>query len=187
MIFAYIFIASCLLMHFIQPGLSPVNDAVSFYMTGKLGWILGLGLISLGIASFLVIHRMRPTPSPTGTALLWIWTLGLMVGGTFPPDPPGHWDRPPSATGIIHGTAAMLAFLSFPVAAWLLSTTRILKHIAWCSVVATIVFFACLSPIFRHKAPYALGLIERIVLAFHTMWLIASINEMRKILRPNSL
>src|SRR5262245_52131379 len=36
------FVICCVFMHFIQPDLSPVHAAVSYYMNGRLGWVLSL-------------------------------------------------------------------------------------------------------------------------------------------------
>jgi hypothetical protein len=56
---AGLFVASVGLMHAVQPELSPVDMAVSYYMTGRLGWALGAGLIFLGIASLSLALGLR--------------------------------------------------------------------------------------------------------------------------------
>jgi hypothetical protein len=86
---------------------------------------------------------------------------------------------------MIHGGAAMVAFVAFPVAALLLSrrirtaaartsTTRMLVPLAVSCAAALVVFFVCLIPVFSNRPPYALGLVERIVLALYGGWLIAA-------------
>jgi hypothetical membrane protein len=163
-------------MHVIQPELSPIDDAVSYYMNGRLGWVLGAGLIFAGAGSLSVAYalhlRFGSSVSRWGLALLAIWGIGATIGGIFPPDPRGHWNEPPSLSGVIHGSAAMAALLAFPPAALLLSKgDRRLKTLARLSLLALAVFFVCLAPVFRNHAPYGLGLAERIMLALYAAWI----------------
>lgn len=48
-------------MHLVQPDLSPADDAVSYYMNGRFGWVLGLGLIALGARSLALLGALRPS------------------------------------------------------------------------------------------------------------------------------
>jgi len=184
---AGLFVASVGLMHAVQPELSPVDMAVSYYMTGRLGWALGAGLILLGIASLSLALGLRHCLTPAGAgAGLWlfvVWAIGVIICGLFPPDPPGHWDEPPSAPGMIHGVAALIALLAFAPAAWLLSwrlaglphqrlDARILESLAILCALCLLAFFVCLMPVFANRAPYALGFVERVLLALNVGWLV---------------
>ena len=40
-----------LALHIVQPGLSPLHEAMSYYVHGRHGWLTTLGLLSLGIGS----------------------------------------------------------------------------------------------------------------------------------------
>ena len=100
--------AAIVLMHLVQPALNPVDVAVSYYMNGRLGQVLGVGLVALGIGSLCLAAGLRATPGGTrmsaGFWLLLVWGAGCIVGGIFPPDPlrpvepaavrarPGPWD-----------------------------------------------------------------------------------------------
>jgi hypothetical protein len=195
-----LFVASVVLMHAVQPELSPIEMAVSYYMNGRLGWLLGLGLISLGIGSLSLGAGLRRLLGQTGTGvgfrLLVLWSVGCILGGLFPPDPPGHWDEPPSISGMIHGGVAMVAFIAFPVAAWLLSrrvaplpelpvAARLLVPLAIFCTVSLAVFFVCLAPVFANRPPYALGLVERVLLVFYAGWLVAlGVNMTRFVRSP---
>lgn len=161
------FVLSCLAMHFLQPELSPVNDAVSYYMNGSQGWMLGAGLIALGAGSLLLARA-------AGSWLIAIWGIGAIVGGIFPPDPIGSWAKPPTFSGSMHAGAAMIAFVAFPFGAWRLSRMAggQLRFVATLSIAMLAVFFACLSPVFGHKAPFVLGLVERVLLAVYIWWLL---------------
>jgi hypothetical protein len=182
------FVAAAAFLHAIQPDLSPVDDAVSYYMNGRLGWVLGAGLVLMGFGSLALLFALRrflgAANARWGLRWLAVWAAGAIVGGIFPPDPRGHWGNPPSVSGLIHANVAMIAFLAFPIAALLLSgpigqfvqarrKTR-LRLLAYASVLSLLIFFICLAPVFSHHAPRYLGLVERIVLAAYVAWLAAA-------------
>ena len=182
-----LFAASVVFMHAAQPELSPVDMAVSYYMNGRLGGVLGLGLVSLGTGSLGIAVALRALLAHRGAGiwLLVVWGLGCIIGGVFPPDPPGHWNEPPSVSGMIHANVAMVAFVAFPAAAWLLSrragtfaggsaAVRPLQPLAILCAVALIVFFVCLAPVFANRPPYALGLVERVLIVVYAGWLVAA-------------
>jgi Protein of unknown function (DUF998) len=184
-----LFVAAALLMHFVQPELDPIQMAVSYYMNGRLGWVLGIGLVAMGIGSLSIawgLHLMLDRRGlGVGVWLLVVWAIGCIVGGIFPPDPPGHWDQPASLSGTIHGLAGVLAFLAFSPAAWLLSrriaaspqmvvAPRVLRQLAVLCAISLLAFFVCLAPAFSNRAPYALGLVERVLVALYVAWLVAT-------------
>ena len=176
-----LFTVSVLTMHAVQPELSPVNMAVSYYMNGRLGWILGGGLVLLGLGSLAVVIAERTRArSRAGVWLLSAWGICAIVGGIFPPDPPNHWDEPSSMSGMVHGIAAMIAFLAFPPGAWLLSRTFVSRAVAIGCAVTLVVFLVCLAPVFSNRPPYMLGLIERVLLLFYVAWLVAFIIAARR-------
>ena len=53
-------------MHWIQPDLSPLDDAVSYYMNGPFGWILSLGLVSVGLASLAELAAIHQVVTSKG-------------------------------------------------------------------------------------------------------------------------
>ena len=82
---------------------------------------------------------------------------------------------------IRHPMAGLLAFLAFSPAAWLLSrgirahvTTvtqpRVLERLAGLSLLVLLAFFVCLVPVFADRPPFALGLVERVLLALDLGW-----------------
>ncbi|MBW4701123.1 MULTISPECIES: DUF998 domain-containing protein [unclassified Micromonospora] len=108
----------------INPDWSPVETMISHYVHAPHGgWLVPLGTLSMAVASgtltWLAAGYTRG--GRTGLALLGVWTVGLLVAGVFPTDPPGQWDQPPSIAGTLHGIAALLAFTTLPVAAAVLS------------------------------------------------------------------
>lgn len=188
-----LFVASTLFMHLVQPDLSVLNDAVSYYMNGPFGWVLGFGLIALGGGSLALWLALRGTePKPVaGRLALVLWAIGTIVGGTFPPDPRGSWDKTPSISGMIHANVAMVAFLALPVAALLLSKRigsmsgshtlqRFLTVLGLASVIMLAVFFISLAPVFSNRPPHLLGLSERVLLVTYAAWLTAAALVIRR-------
>jgi hypothetical protein len=190
-----LFTLSTLLMHVVQADLSARDDALSYYMNGELGWVFGLGLVALGAGSIALVAAITGVLGVSGTRagrwLLALWGIGAVIGGIFPPDPMGHWDQPPSISGMIHGGAAMVAFLAFPIAALLLSGPlgrfsgsaflhRILTGTAVASLAALLIFFVCLAPVFSNRPPFLLGLVERVLIVSYMAWIGSAAFTIRK-------
>lgn len=177
------FLLSTISMHWIQPGLNPSDVAVSYYMNGRLGWLLGLSLVMLGLGSIAeaaAIRRLLKASSRAsrlGSVALAIWGVGCAIAGIFPPGPLSGLREPPSATGVIHAVAAITAFLAFPPAAILLSGVLRkcvgldLRALAWASAISLVAFF---GSILMPTAPRWLGLAERVLLVVYTGWLAAA-------------
>lgn len=117
-----VFALTVLALHFVQPALSPRDEAVSYYVHGRHGWLLTIGLIALGTASLALIAALVRATEGSGARvgrwLIGVWSVGVLLGGVFPADPAGNWSAPPSVAGMIHGNAAMVAFLALPVGRW---------------------------------------------------------------------
>jgi hypothetical protein len=176
-----------LVLHLLQPERSPLNEAVSFYVHGAHGWLLTVGLVAWSLGSVALLAGLaRIFGAWIGSSGFWglvVWSLGTLLGGVFPADPPGHWDQPPSVAGLIHGNAALVAFVSFPIAALVLAR-RLRHHPQWHRVAGTLsalalaalislaAFIASLVPVFISPGPpKLLGLTERILLAVYVAWL----------------
>jgi hypothetical protein len=159
---------------------------MSYYVHGAHGWLLTVALLSIGVSSLAltagVATLIHGKLARLGLCLLAVWSIGTILGGTFPADPPGNWDTPPTVAGAIHGIAAIVALTAFPPAAVLISRgvrrARIsrmdclLTALAAASVVSFIAFFGSLVPVFlRPGPPVLLGLTERILLAVYAAWL----------------
>jgi hypothetical protein len=182
-----LFVATTAALHWLQPGLNPLTEAVSYYVHGVGGWLLTIGLLSLGLGSLALTIALCGEIGGRGSrAGLWclaVWSVGAILGGAFAADPAGNWDKPPSMSGSIHGGAAMIAFITFPIAAMLLSRalranmrwtafSGVLLLIAKVSAVSLVVFMCSLAPVFvRPGPPILLGVTERIALAVYAIWL----------------
>ena len=182
-----VFAVSVLLLHVLQPELSPRDEAVSYYVHGASGWLLTVGLLALGIGSlFLVgglIRGVRGSGATSGRWLVATWAVCVLLGGAFRADPPGHWSEPPSVSGMIHGSAAMIAFLALPAASLCLTRSfrrdsrwvtraRVLRVLAFAALISLALFAGSLLPVFvRPGPPILLGLTERVLLAVYACWL----------------
>jgi hypothetical protein len=182
-----IFSVAVLALHLLQPGFDPLNAAVSYYVHGPFGWLLTIGLIALGIGSLCLVfdlaHSLDGRWSGTGRWLVGVWGVGVLLGGIFRADPPGRWSEPPSLAGMIHGNAAMLAFVALPLGAFCLATAfrqdeqwrreaTVLWGLAVAAGTSLIAFMASLAPVFvRPGPPILLGLSERVLLAVYAGWL----------------
>ncbi len=182
-----LFVVTIVGLHFLQPGLKPLDQAISYYVHGSQGWLLTIGLIGLGIASLAITRVLAETVNGPGARpgrwLLGAWSVGVLLGGLFRADPPGQWNEPPSLVGMVHGNAALLAFAAFPVAAlflgksfrrdrrWL-STSAALSLLAVAAAISLIAFIASLMPVFmRPGPPVLLGLSERVLIVIYVAWL----------------
>jgi Protein of unknown function (DUF998) len=181
------FAVAVLALHLLQPGLSPLNEAVSCYVHGTHGWLLTVGLLAWGLGSgALLVGLARTVRIRVGKAGIWglaVWSVGVLIGGLFPADPPGHWDKPPSVAGLIHGNAALVAFIALPIAAFMLARglrrvpewrriAGVLYTLAIATFVSLIAFFMSLVPVLVSPGPpILLGLTERILLAVYVAWI----------------
>jgi hypothetical protein len=184
-----IFLLVVLALHVLQPSLNARDEAVSYYVHGRFGWLLTVGLIALGIGSvclaFGLAHTVEGRWAAIGRWLLGIWGLGVLLGGLFSADPPGHWNEPPSLAGMIHGNAAILAFVALPLGAFCLWRAfhqderwrcegNFFLGLALAAAISLILFMASLIPVFvRPGPPILLGLSERVLLVVYAAWLIA--------------
>lgn len=186
------FAAAVLALHLLQPELSPLNYAVSYYVNGAQGWLFTTGLLVWGIGSTALLlglartirAQIRIGTGNAGLLALAVWSAGVLATGLFSADPPGQW--PLSAIGLIHENAARVAFIALPIAALLLShglrrapgrrrTADVLYLFAILILFSLIVFFASLLPLSDSLSPPILfGLTERMLLAAYSAWLCAA-------------
>ena len=181
------FVTAVIALHLLQPGLSPLHEAVSYYVHGAHGWLLTLGLLAWGLGSVALLAGLAVTTKgiagKTVLSGLAIWSLGVLLGGVFPADPPGRWDSPPSTAGLIHGNAALLAFVALPISALVLArrlrrspewhrVAGMLYVVAVASGLSLLGFFMSLVPVIISPGPPKLiGLTERVLLAVYVAWL----------------
>ena len=183
-----VFVVAVLALHILQPSLDPRDEAVSYYVHGPFGWLLTVGLIAMGVGSlslvFGLVGALGGRWARTGRWLVGVWGAGVLLGGVFRADPPGHWSEPPSLAGMIHGNAAMLAFVALPLGALCLASAfrhderwrreaRVLLSLAVAAGISLVLFMASLVPVFvRPGPPILLGVSERVLLTVYAGWLV---------------
>ncbi|MCQ6563483.1 DUF998 domain-containing protein [Paenibacillus mendelii] len=182
-----LFAVSILLLHVLQPDITFLYDAMSYYVFGSGGWLLPASLVSLGLGSLTLslglARRVRGTRAIAGISCLALWGVCLLVSAVFPTDPKGSWDQPPSTSGMIHFMAANLAFVSLTIAALILAR-ELSKDSRWMPVKRGMVWMAVLTAasflllmlsivsIFASSgAPLYFGLTERLFFLMGAGWI----------------
>ncbi|MFF7814695.1 DUF998 domain-containing protein [Streptomyces sp. NPDC007945] len=169
----------------LNPGYSPVTEVISRYVNGTAGWLVTTALLLVAGASGLLLALLRRAGAPrAGRWAVAVWTVGVLVAGVFPADPPGRWSRP-STSDLVHGTAAAPAFLALPVAALLLhrwlarrrpGAARLLRAALVASWVSTAVLLVCLVDVMDGPSlgtaavPTFVGLVERVAFGAALAW-----------------
>ncbi|MEU1604609.1 DUF998 domain-containing protein [Micromonospora matsumotoense] len=187
----------------INPDWSPVETMISHYVHAPHGgWLVPLGTLSMAVASGTLtwLATAYTRGGRAGLALLGVWTVGLLVAGVFPTDPPGRWDQPPSIAGTLHGIAALLAFTTMPVAAAVLSrawrrdprwrpVAGGLAVTAALSVVTCALFMITFFDVMGGPSlavggwSTATGLAERVMVWTYVGWLAVAAGRLRRITR----
>jgi Protein of unknown function (DUF998) len=184
------FVVAVLALHLLQPELSPLNEAVSYYVHGAQGWLFTAGLLAWGVGSAALLlgfaRTIRIRAGNAGLLGLAVWSAGVLTSGLFRADLQGQWNNSPSVAGLIHENAARVSFIALPIAAFLLShglrrapewrrTASVLYLLALMIIVSLIVFFASLLPVSDSlRPPILFGLTERMLLAVYAAWLCAA-------------
>ncbi|MEU5216550.1 DUF998 domain-containing protein [Streptomyces sp. NPDC020807] len=169
----------------LNPTYDLVSETLSRYVHGTAGWLLPAALLSVAVASALLVARLAGAGGRTGRVVLGLWAAGIFVAGLFPADPPGHWHRP-SPSELVHGNAAFLAFAALPTAAVLLRKALAARRpglrtaltvLTVASVATTAALAVFLVDVMDGgpslglgDAPTLVGLVERLVLAADLGW-----------------
>ena len=168
------FVVPVTALHGLRPELDPVSTFLSEYAIGPYRLLWTGALFALGLGSLVLCAGLRHTTlvrQRVALALLTVWSLGTIVAGVFPTDPGGV---PVSVRGIIHGVAASVGFLSFVVAAMILSV-RFGREPGWCSARSPglrLAVLALMSMVGFFAAPAGLkGITERAFVLIVITWL----------------
>ncbi|MEU6024785.1 DUF998 domain-containing protein [Micromonospora sp. NPDC047134] len=124
--------------HLAVRGLDPMRLTVSDYAVSDSGGAIHLAMVTLAVASALLVPALRRLAGPggrlgtpalrrlagpggrLGTAqlLLAVWAGGLLIAGLVPTNPPG---TEMGTAAHVHRYASVLAFLALPLVGWLLA------------------------------------------------------------------
>lgn len=182
-----LFTVFIVLLHILQPEVTFLYDAMSYYVHGSGGWLLPASLTALGLGSLTLslelIRRMRGTLGYAGITCLALWGISLLVAAVFPTDPMGSWDQPPSTSGMIHFAAAIVSFIFLVIAALLLTRklgkdprwSPVKKSIVWLAGLTAVSFILLMVSIFSifasSGAPLYFGLTERLFIFIGSGWI----------------
>ncbi|TCB99802.1 DUF998 domain-containing protein [Micromonospora zingiberis] len=108
--------------------LDPVSLTVSDYAVSDSGGVIHLAMLTLAVASALLVPALRRLGVPDARSgagrlgaaqlLLAAWAGGLLLAGLVPTNPPG---TDMGTAAYVHRYASVVAFLALPIAGWLLA------------------------------------------------------------------
>lgn len=99
-----------------------VRRTISQHQLRPTGWIFGVAMALLAAGSVAIVvslvRQRLSRGSSAGVAALLVWSAGLLVVAAFPKH---DWSIGPSFSGYVHRAGGVVAFLSLPLAALLIS------------------------------------------------------------------
>jgi hypothetical protein len=172
-----------------NPQWSWVELAASHFVNGRAGWLIMVAgvCVAAGSASLIGPAAAYTRRQRTGLWLLGVWSVGMLIAGLVPADPPGQWDNS-STANTVHGIGGLGAFLALPAAAVLLTRAwcrderwrrmhRPLAVMAAASVLTLCAFAVAWVDVidgpWLRVGPYptVLGLLERVMIWSYVGWL----------------
>jgi hypothetical protein len=166
-----------------------VGDNISELVLGRFGWvqtvafvISGIGIIGLAYAIYRLTSGARG--SILGPLLIGIYGFGAVVVAIFPTD---RIDSradvySQSVVGWIHGLTAFVCFLCVLVGMFVLTWT-FSRLVRWRSLVvwSAILAGAALALMFVQREGPWVGLMQRLMTTFISVWLLLVANRVRTI------
>jgi len=165
-----LFVAIVCLLHFIRPDKNPLSCFVSEYAVGNYGWLMTIAFYALVFGASVLLTALRKNRK--GAVITsGIFCAGILLAAIFPTDLPAD---PPTAGGLIHGFAALIALLSLGISMIALGTVfkkyNTLKKMAKLSI-----YFGVLSLVLLIifiASPFSFrGLTQRLLLTCDISWL----------------
>jgi len=182
-----LFVIALIALHFLDPGLSIVNETMSEYALGPYGWLERAAEVALGVGSIGVALGLRQTLA-AGKRATASWVLILMNGlvgilsGIFPTDPAGVTET--TTAGTVHGTAAFVTLLILLITPWLLRGVfardapyrRLARAQLWFAVLMTV---GVVSLFVFYQGP--IGLVQRLLVVVALAWLAVLAINLRQV------
>jgi hypothetical protein len=162
---------------FLTPGYNFIRDSISSLAWTNLGWMQTIGFLAIGIlveiyvAGLLLNIHPRRGFSVSGV-LLVLFGFGMLMIGAFHTDVSGATES--TLQGTIHGFAAKTVFVTFPIAAGLMSfsikrDTR-WRHLYLYTLITVIIGFLLLIAVWLAGDTNWFGLFERLLVANMIIW-----------------
>lgn len=177
--------------HLLRPDLDPIQRVGSNYAVGPYGLLMTIAFLTLAVSKFafaLGLYQGMTPASRTRVGMILLGTagLGVLVDAIFPTDVTPD-DRPVTWIGIVHVVSAVIGFLCF-LAAMFLVSQRFKKDERWQSfsrpsfalACATFAAFIAFQIIEANRTPVG-GLAQRVFVALYLLWLFLTAFRLRAI------
>ncbi len=119
-------------LHFLRRDVDPTWVFLSDYMLGSWGWLMRVTFtamaLALGSSAVILAGLLRGRVRWLVSGLLGLAAFGMVIGGTFPPDPAGTPVEALTGTGTLHMIGASLDFT--PIAA-LIGSIALARQSGW--------------------------------------------------------
>ncbi len=169
-----LFAAAFLLLHVLRPDKNFMTSFTSEFAIGDAGWIMTLGFFGIATGALFLTVGLLQQLKATRTSLtsLIIWGISMLLTGLFKTDLPGS---PPTPKGLIHGIAALIAFINLGIA--MISWGRVFKkNKNWYTLAKPSLIFGAVSLvlfiIFFVSPPSFRGLTQRLLIVWDVCWLL---------------
>ena len=117
---AVIFAMSSLTVHLLRSDLKTTKDVLSKYAVGSSGWLLTIGLYSMGFSQILMSFAlMNVYGISLGFQTLGLAGIGIVLVAVFKIE----FSKKKSIRGLLHNLGAGIQFLFFPISLLLLAET----------------------------------------------------------------
>ncbi|MEU8004962.1 DUF998 domain-containing protein [Catellatospora sp. NPDC049111] len=178
-------------LHVLPPtaAISPIRRTISEYAYYETGWVFNLGVLILAAGSLAVFVALAYAklirPASFASLGLLLWSAGLAAVVYFPKH---DWSVGPSLHGHIHRMASLVAFLSLPLGALLVTVMwrreRRWRGSVWLTAIPALAALAFFSVIIGAYllTPYTglpwwdvipLGFVERGLATFEVLTVLA--------------
>jgi hypothetical membrane protein len=100
----------------LRPGHGILEESISSHAVGSYGWVQRSTFFALGLSSLVLALAVRSTTTPAaparaGSALVAVWGVGAILGGTYPAD---------DTYRSVHGVIATVSFIALALGILLL-------------------------------------------------------------------
>ena len=158
-------------LHFIQSDLDPVEITISEYALGRLGWLMTLAFLVVGLSTLALALGLRRSLAPgkrvaASVVLVALAGVGFVASGIF--------EAEPEVDASVHDLAGLLLFLAIIVGAFLLRGV-FARDVRWQALASAALWFALGLLVtflgFFFAPEWLQGLPQRVFVAIMMSWL----------------
>jgi hypothetical protein len=142
LIISVFFFLVFIIVHLVRKDMPLLKFAYSEYVFGRMGWVVKLALILIGINEIIIAMNFLLSGSNWSSLFMFLAAIGMLTLGIFD----NH--KPRNLITWIHSFGAAVQFLAFPIALLLTNTPfndyKILNQIFGCVILFILVLmWAC--------------------------------------------